>query len=96
MKGKDLYRQVLLTTAEVTAVSVKDILGKGRRQDIVDARWIVVILMCDKGFYTGQIARMMNLSERHVDRILGEYQDRLRYGGAAFKTHLRNVRDILL
>lgn len=96
MNIKEIYRQVLLTVAEVTAVSVKDIAGKSRRQDLVDARWIAIIIMHDKGFYAGQISRLMGMSERHIDRIIEEYPDRLKYGGLVFQTNLRTARDILL
>lgn len=96
MTIKEVYRQVLLTVADVTTVSIKDITGKGRQQEIVDARWIVVIIMHEKGFYAAQISRLMKMSERHVDRIIKEYPDRLQYGGLVFRTNYRAVRDILL
>ena len=63
----------------LTGVTEGQIIGKCKAREFVDARWLVVKLMRDRGYYPRQIALQMGVSTRWVQKIIECFQDRVRY-----------------
>lgn len=73
---KDLEK-VIEAVAEVMDLSPCQILCKRRYQETIDARWMVVFLLRERGFYASRIALWMGMSSRNVNLILTEMHNRL-------------------
>ena len=82
--NKDL-EQIVNVVAEQTELRPVQILGKRRFQEVTDARWMVVYLLREKGYYPSQIAAWMSMTPRNVNLILSSMHDRLKY-----EKHLRS------
>lgn len=77
-KSED-FSKVIKVVTELMDVTDQDILGHNRRQDVVDARWMVITLMHEKGYPTRQIAHLMLRPERTVNNALSQFSDRVKY-----------------
>ena len=73
------FGKVIKVVTELMDVTDQEILGKSRRVDIVDARWIAILLMREKGYNTRQISMLMLHPERTINHALSGIEDRVRY-----------------
>ena len=67
--NKDL-EQIINAVAEATDLSPCQILCKRRFKETIDARWIAVCLLSEKGYYSTRIAEWMGMTTRNVNLIL--------------------------
>ena len=79
MQRMEDFSKVIKVVAELMDVEEKDILGKSRVQDVVDARWMVIYLMREKGYSTRQISLLIHHPERTITNALSCFSDRVRY-----------------
>jgi len=77
-KNED-FSKVIKVVTELTDVTESDILGKSRVQEIVDARWMVIYLMKEKGYTTQQIVPLMCHPERTINHAYNSFMDRVKY-----------------
>lgn len=79
MKRLEDFGKVIKVVSELMEVSEQDILGKSRESDVVDARWMVIYLMKEKGYSTKQIAPLMCRPERTINHAAISFEDRAKY-----------------
>lgn len=79
MGANEYYRKTVEVVSDLTGLMEGEIVGKRRMRELVDARCLVVKLMRDAGYYPTQIAPIMNVSTRWVQKILEHFDDRVRY-----------------
>ena len=77
-KAED-FGKVIKVVTELTDVSDKDILGNSRIPEVVDARWMVIVLMKEKGYSSRQIALLMLHPIRTINNALNQFADRVKY-----------------
>lgn len=77
-KAED-FSKVIKVVAELMDVTDQEILGKSRREDVVDARWMVILLMKEKGYSTHQISMLLLHPERTINHAFNSIADRVRY-----------------
>ena len=65
---------------ELTEVTEDDLQSRRRTAEVVDARWLIVRLVRDAGYYPSQIAKEMGLSTRWIQAIISTFYTRLQYG----------------
>lgn len=75
----EYFSRVMRIVTELAEVSAKDILGKSREADVVDARWMVICLMREKGYTTKQIAPLMCRPIRTINHAINSFSDRVKY-----------------
>ena len=75
----EYYRKTVEVVCDLTGVEEKDIAGKRRQRELVDARCLVVRLLRMAGYYPTQIAPVMGVSVRWVQKILASFDDRVRF-----------------
>ena len=73
------FSKVIKVVTELMDVTDQDILGKSRIPEVVDARWMVISLMREKGYSTRQIAPLMLRPERTINNALNQFSDRVKY-----------------
>lgn len=74
----DYYRRVLEVVEALTGVTKEQIVGKCRARDLVDARCMTIQLMRTAGYYPRQIAPMLGVSVRWVQKVLSDFEYRVR------------------
>lgn len=72
----DLLQSVLTAVEAETEVSASVILSKSRKEEVVDARHIVVKLLDDYDLYPSQIAEMLDVTVRCITLILNNFAER--------------------
>lgn len=77
-KSED-FSKVMKVVTELTEVSEEAILGRSRDVDVVDARWLVICLMNEKGYLAKQIAPLINHPVRTVNHAINFFSERVRY-----------------
>ena len=77
-KNED-FSKVIKVVTELMDVTDQEILGRTRVTEVVDARWMVITLMREKGYSTRQIAPLMLRPERTINNALSQFSDRVKY-----------------
>lgn len=79
MTAKEYIEKVVEVSSYLTGIDREEILGQGKIREVVDARWMVIRLMRDAGYYPTQIAPLMKMSVRNVQNIASTFADRMDY-----------------
>lgn len=90
MNKKEIFADILSIVSDVTDVSPEEILSHSHREEIVDARHLLVHFLHSEGLYIAQIASLTCTSPRHVAFILSSFGTRLKT-----RRLLRNNYDII-
>lgn len=86
---------VLAAVSRATGVGEKVILSRVRGQENTDARWIVVQLLSDMGYYPSRVAALTGISQRHVNHILSAVRLRENSSWKFFGNNLERCRRVL-
>lgn len=73
------FSKVIKVVTELTEVSEDAILGRSREAEVVDARWMTICLLKEKGYSSKQIAHLMNHPTRTINHALNGFSDRVKY-----------------
>lgn len=95
MKRLEYFGKVMKVVTELTEVEDKDILGKCKTIEAVDARWMVIRLMRDEGYSTKHIAPLICHPERTVNHALCFFDERVKYSQNGLGNTLAIARQIL-
>lgn len=71
------FERIVKAVADASDLSPCQILCNRRFPETMDARWIAVKLLKEEGFYSSQIARLMNMTTRNVNHIIYSVEIRL-------------------
>lgn len=78
MNTKDIFSEVLFVVSNVTDIPRDIILSQSRREDIVDARHLLIYFLHAKGVYIVQISSITAISMRHIAYILSNFDGRVK------------------
>lgn len=84
-KAED-FGKVIKVVTELMDVTDQEIIGKSRIPEVVDARWMTICLMKDKGYSTRQISLMVGHPERTINHVISSFTERVKY-----YPHLGNI-----
>lgn len=93
MCKSEIFAEILRIVSKETEISKDDILSNSKEVEVVDARYLLVILLHDNGFYPSQIASHINKTKRSINYILSNFSDRLR-GGKMLRIQYENIKKI--
>ena len=101
MNKLEYFGKVIKVVIELIEVEDKDVIGRCRNIEAVDARWIAIRLMHDRGYTSRQIAPLFNRSKRAIDHALQYFRSRSEDPFSTIgnnyeiaRQHLRNIEDI--
>lgn len=77
MGKKEIFAKKLTSVSYITEVEENEIMSKSRKEDIVDARCLLVYLLYEEGIYPCHIAEMINCSKRNINSIISSFKSRL-------------------
>ena len=92
----EYFGKVMSVVTELMDVSEQDILGKSREYEVVDARWMVIYLMREKGYTTKQIALLMKHPIRTINHALNRFYARSKDSNKCLGNTLAIARQQLL
>ena len=78
MKKQEIFARTLEIVCEVTEVPAALVMSRCMREEVVDARHIVVKLLSESGLYGSEIAEFTRISGRGVYKILTDFDNRLK------------------
>lgn len=78
MKKSELLQAIIVAVSAETEVTSKAILSKSRKEEVVDARHIVVRMLADHELYPSQIAELLGVTTRGITLILNEFNMRIK------------------
>lgn len=76
MVKSEIFSETVRAVCEVTEMTEGEIMSGSRREEVVDARHLLVSELRREGYYPSMIARRMRLTSRGVRRIISEFGDR--------------------
>lgn len=76
MNKVEYFGKVIRIVSDVLDVEESEIIGCSRIIEAVDARWIAIKLMHDKGYSSRQIAPLFNKTKRAIDHTLQYFRNR--------------------
>lgn len=76
-KVEEFYKRVICIAGEVCGVDPVDIMSFNR-EECVNARGILIIILLDKGYSEKVVADLTGLTRRGVNRIKNDFPDRIR------------------
>lgn len=76
MDKLEYFGKVIKVVTELMDVTERDIISGEKFIAAVDARWLVIRLMHDKGYSTRQIATLVCAARRSVNHALSLFDDR--------------------
>ena len=94
-KRLEYFGKVIKVVTELMEVTDQEILGKSRRMDVVDARWMVIYLMKEAGYTTRQIVPLICHKRRTIDNAISLFEDRVKYSFNGLGNTLAIARQLL-
>lgn len=95
MNKLEYFGKVIKVVTELMEVEDKDILGKNKSVEAVDARWMVIYLMREKGYSTNHIVPLICHPARTINHALAFFEDRVRYSSRGLSETLATARQML-
>lgn len=92
MRKSELFAHILGVVSEVTEVEPERILAKTKKEEVVDARMLLVYFCRKEGLYPTQIAEWVNVSVRHVNRLMSEVDERISVSGGILLANMQAIR----
>lgn len=80
MCKSEIFAELLRIVSRETEISTNDIISCKKETEVVDARYLLVRLLFENGFYPSQIASHIHKTNRSINYILSNFSDRLRTG----------------
>lgn len=70
MRKSELFALILSIVSDITEISKEDIMSKCHKEDVVEARLLVIYFCRKEGLLPSRIAQLMGMSHRNVNRSL--------------------------
>lgn len=76
MIKSEIFASALRDVCEVTGIPESAIMSKSKREEVVDARHLLVVTLRRSGYYPGMIAERLHISGRAVRKMIGSFRSR--------------------
>lgn len=77
MRKSEIFAAILSDVSSETEIDIDLILSSERKEEVVDARYLVIYLLSKNGFYPRMIAERMRMSQRAVRKAQAGFEARL-------------------
>lgn len=93
---KKLVKSICEVVSEYTDVTIEEIRGKSRREDIVDARFMAIYICSHKlGIATSVLCECFQITKQNISYVVGVFNDKKRerpYLGMAYKGVIQSLK----
>lgn len=76
MNKTDIFARILSAVSTATDIPSQTILSGNLCEETVDARYILVHLLSNEGFYPAQIATQLGCTRRCVNKLISNFKSR--------------------
>lgn len=94
-KNED-FSKVIKVVTELTDVTEEAILGRSREAEVVDARWMVIHFLKEKGYNSVEIAELLNHPIRTINHASHTFMERVQYSVSGLGNIFYQARQQLL
>lgn len=93
MKKTEIFAEILDVVSQATEIPANVICSRNKETGAVDARSVLVKLLCEEGVYPNQIADLTGLTPACVRRLPTDYEHRCSINKmiGRYMQHIRNV-----
>lgn len=78
MTNEQIYINALNIVSEVMSIPEEMICSHRRYAELVDARYMIAYILSCNGLYVSEIARIMNVTEKHARHMCNTLYDRVK------------------
>lgn len=94
MYKSNIFAEILNAVSQETEIPVDRILSSEKDMETVDARYILVYMLFEKGMYPSQIANHIHKTKRSVNYMISNFHERME-GGKMLRIYLENIKKLL-
>lgn len=80
MCKSEIFAKIIGTVADETEISTERILSNNKDSETVDARYLLVHLLIENGFYPSWIAGKLHKTKRSINYIVTNFDSRIKCG----------------
>lgn len=91
MCKSEIFAEILEIVSQETEISANRILSSDKDTETVDARYLLVHLLSEKGFYPSQTSIHLHKTKRAINYIISNFQERLD-SGKMMRIYLANIK----
>lgn len=84
-----MFALILSIVSDITEISKEDIMSKSHKEDVVEARLLVIYFCRKEGLLPSRIAQLMGMSHRNVNRSLSAVNVLISNGGGYLNNQLK-------
>lgn len=77
MYKMQIFQEVISEVIDATEIEKEQILSPCKREEVVDARAVLIKLLSEKGLYPMQISRLTGINLRSVTKFLLGFRERI-------------------
>lgn len=77
MRKSEIFAGILADVSSEAEIDSDRILSSERKEEVVDARYLVIFLLLGNGFYPAMIAERMGMTQRAVRSAISGFETRL-------------------
>lgn len=92
MCKSEIFAEIISLVEEETEVPREQILSDNKEMEVVDARYILVYLLHERGLYPSTISKLIHKSKRSVSYIITNFDDRAK-NGKILRIQLNEIRN---
>lgn len=92
MENREIFDSMCRIVEDVTEIPVDDMVGSCRREEVVDARYLLVMFLRIWGLYPSQIARLTGHSVRNVNHTLASFPERMSRQGKQMSRNYQLIK----
>lgn len=94
MCKSEIFAETINLVAQETEITASRILSSDRDTETVDARYLLVQLLVERGMYPSQIAPKIHKTKRAINYMISNFQERME-GGKMLRIYWENIRKAL-
>ena len=77
MNGMEIFARILKEVCTETGISTDTLLSPEKREEVVDARYLLIRMLIEEGLYPKWIAKRIGRTARCVNYVIRNFDDRI-------------------
>lgn len=94
MCKSEIFAETLNLVSQETEIPVNRILSSDKDTETVDARYLLVRLLVERGMYPSQIVLQIHKTKRAINYMISNFQERME-GGKMLRIYWENIKKSL-
>ena len=91
MCKSEIFAEILKIVSSETEIPAERILSSDKDTETVDARYLLVYILSEMGFYPSQTSIHLHKTKRAINYIISNFEERLN-SGKMMRIYLENIK----